>query len=294
MPARFTVLASGSSGNANLLEVDGFALLIDFGLQPQIIAERLSFVQRTWANVNAVILTHAHGDHWNSYTLAHLRRLNIPLYAHAKHHVRLSENRNHEPMRRAGLLRQYIEDRPIPLAPNLNVRAIEVPHDSSPTFAFRFDYCNAEQRGWSAGLASDIGHVTNAIVEAFTGIDLLAVEFNHDVVMQKQSPRPRFLIDRVLGNHGHLSNEQAADLAMRVGEGCLRTLVQLHLSKDCNTPELAQAAGQKALDTIAPMAQLVTATQHAATIAMPIVERVISSLPTKNSYQQTLPGMEHE
>ena len=162
MPSRFTVLASGSSGNANLLEVDGFALLIDCGLQPQIIAERLSFVQRSWANISAVILTHAHGDHWNSYTLAHLRQLNIPLYAHAKHHERLSENRHHEPLRRAGLLRQYIGERPIGLTPQLNLRAIEVPHDSAPTFAFRIDYLNAEQRGWSVGFASDIGHVTPA------------------------------------------------------------------------------------------------------------------------------------
>ena len=294
MSARFTVLASGSSGNANLLEVDGFAILIDCGLQPQIIAERLSFVQRSWADVKAVILTHAHGDHWNSYTLAHLRRLNIPLYAHAMHHERLSQNRNHEPLRRAGLLQQYDADRPIRLTHALNARAIEVPHDSSPTFAFRFDYLNGQQQGWSLGLASDIGHVTPRIVDAFLGIDLLAVEFNHDVTMQRQSPRPRFLVDRVLGDHGHLSNEQAADLTLRVGREQLRTLVQLHLSRDCNTPQLAAAAGRQALDIVAPSAMLVTASQHSPTQAIPIVERLVKNPPPKPFYQQTLPGMEAE
>ena len=132
------------------------------------------------------------------------------------------------------------------------------------------------------------------IVEAFMGIDLLAVEFNHDVAMQRQSPRPRFLVERVLGNLGHLSNEQAADLTIRVGQGSLRTLVQLHLSRDCNTPELAQTAGQKALDAMAPTAMLVTASQHTPTPAIPLDERLVNNPPPKLSYQPMLPGLESE
>ena len=62
---RFTVLASGSSGNSSLLEVDGFGLLLDIGLGPRQLASRLITSGRSWQNVQAVLLTHTHGDHWN-------------------------------------------------------------------------------------------------------------------------------------------------------------------------------------------------------------------------------------
>jgi hypothetical protein len=86
------------------------------------------------------------------------------------------------------------------------------------------------------------------LVERLRDVDVLAVEFNHDVVMERRSGRPRSLIKRVLSAHGHLSNEQAAALvgavARRSERGRLRHLVQLHLSRDCNRPSVARAAVQ--------------------------------------------------
>src|SRR5437879_4744992 len=90
MSVQFTVLASGSSGNASLLRVNGFGLLIDAGLGPRLLASRLKAVGRSWKDVNAVILTHTHGDHWKERTLVQLSRLRIPLYCHAGHHDALS------------------------------------------------------------------------------------------------------------------------------------------------------------------------------------------------------------
>src|SRR6476660_642227 len=82
MTTRFTVLASGSSGNTALVETDGFGLLIDCGLHPRMLSARLSEIGSSWAKVNAVILTHTHGDHWKDLTLADLRSRRIPVYAH--------------------------------------------------------------------------------------------------------------------------------------------------------------------------------------------------------------------
>src|SRR6478736_6285046 len=82
MMGRFTVLASGSSGNAALLECNGFGLLIDCGLPPRVLGLRLREVGASWDSVNAVILTHTHSDHWKDFTLADMRSRRIPLYAH--------------------------------------------------------------------------------------------------------------------------------------------------------------------------------------------------------------------
>ena len=86
MSLRFTVLASGSGGNASLVESDGLGVLIDAGLGPRQLAQRLTSAGASWARVHAVLLTHAHSDHWKGRTFAHLLRRRIPLYCHPNTH----------------------------------------------------------------------------------------------------------------------------------------------------------------------------------------------------------------
>jgi phosphoribosyl 1,2-cyclic phosphodiesterase len=294
MAVRFTALASGSSGNAALLEADGFGLLIDCGLRPEYLAERLTLIGRSWANVSAVLLTHTHTDHWNRHTLAHLRRLNLPLIAHPAHHAVLSGTDEYDPLRRAGLTHEYEAGRPDAIGPGWTVRPIPVPHDSDPTFGFRLDGPHA---AWSVGYASDVGHPTAELAEAFAGVDLLALEFNHDVRMQKTSRRPAMLINRVLGDDGHLSNAQAATLTRAVaGSGGLQCVVQLHLSRDCNRPELAAVAGREAIRVEAPTAALVTASQRQPTRPFevnPSPVRVVRPVrfDARRTTQPMLPGL---
>ena len=285
MTARFTVLASGSSGNASLLEIDGFGLLIDCGLGPREIANRLAAVGRGWKDVSAALLTHTHSDHWNALTLAHLRRLHIPLIAHARHHDTLAARRDYVPLARAGLTRAYEDGQPFDVCPVLTALAVEVPHDSAPTFAFRF-----ETAAWALGFASDVGHPTPALIDALAGVDVLAVEYNHDVELQRQSKRPRILIDRVLGKYGHLSNAQAADLTRTVARGGgLRYLIQLHLSRDCNRPDLAADAGRAA----APAATVVTASQSDPTAPITLTAEAVRVRPRPHgSRQPCLPGFD--
>jgi phosphoribosyl 1,2-cyclic phosphodiesterase len=292
MPARFTVLASGSSGNASLLEADGYGLLIDCGLGPRALAGRLAEAGRSWAAVSAVLLTHTHGDHWNKFTLDHLRALRVPLFAHARHHGHLARCEAHDPLRKAGLAREFAADSFEPV-PGITVRPVPVPHDSDPTFAFRI-----EGPAWALGFASDLGRATDGLLAALAGVDALAVEYNHDVAMQKASRRPAMLIDRVLGDRGHLSNAQAADLTRTVASGGgLRAVVQLHLSQECNRPALAAAAGRAAVTRVAPAAAVVTAGQFEASPAVTIsdrlgrVSRAVSTQPLRRqTIQPSLPG----
>src|SRR5213596_647350 len=89
MAMHFTVLASGSSGNASLLQVDGFGVLIDAGLGPRQLAGRLADIGACWQSIQVVLLTHTHGDHWNERTFGHLLKRRLPLFCHEAHFASL-------------------------------------------------------------------------------------------------------------------------------------------------------------------------------------------------------------
>ncbi|MBJ7306084.1 MAG: hypothetical protein JHC56_14235, partial [Gemmataceae bacterium] len=98
----------------------------------------------------------------------------------------------------------------------------------------------------SIGYLADLGIWDKALADQFTDLDLLALEFNHDEKLQKNSKRPEFLIQRIMGDEGHLSNDQAVsflDYLKSLGVHKLpKHLVQVHLSEQCNSPEHAQAS----------------------------------------------------
>jgi phosphoribosyl 1,2-cyclic phosphodiesterase len=88
----------------------------------------------------------------------------------------------------------------------------------------------------------DLGHVPDSIERVLTGLTHLVFESNHDVQMERESGRPYYLIRRVLGDLGHLSNGQAAESLSRMVTADTRQVILAHLSIDCNTPEIAKDA----------------------------------------------------
>src|SRR5262245_16757454 len=134
MTLRFTVLASGSSGNAALLQTERGGLLLDIGLGPRQLAQRLAAVGASWQRVSAVLLTHTHTDHWNERTLEHLRRHCIPLHCHPGHHEDLGAYSAAFPGLHAdGLVHPYACDQPFALGGVLACRPFRVRHDNSVT-----------------------------------------------------------------------------------------------------------------------------------------------------------------
>ncbi|MBY0232054.1 MAG: MBL fold metallo-hydrolase, partial [Gemmataceae bacterium] len=263
---RFTVLASGSAGNASVVQAGGSAVLIDAGLQPRLLEERLGMVGLAGAPLSCAVLTHTHGDHWNDAALSWLHERGAGLVCHPSHQPSLERSAGFRRMLEAGSVRFYASGEAVELAPGLKGRPHPVRHDSGATFAFRLEG-PGDLFGSAAalGLATDLGVWDPSLAEALADCDVLAVEFNHDVGMQQASKRPQFLIDRVLGEYGHLSNEQAAAFLKAVlefGEGRLQHVVQLHLSRECNRPALARRAARAVLDELGCEARLHTATQH--------------------------------
>jgi phosphoribosyl 1,2-cyclic phosphodiesterase len=266
MPLRFTVLASGSAGNASMLEVDGFGLLLDAGLGPRQLAGRMTAVGVSWSHVHAVLLTHTHTDHWNDRILTHLRRRRIPLYCHSAHHAYLtSQGWAFVKLQEDGLVRSYGEAA-WELTPALRCQPLRLRHDGGATFGFRFQGGDgASGPAWSMAYVADLGSWTPELAQALADVDLLALEFNHDVELEYASGRSPRLIARVLGAEGHLSNEQAAallgEILRRSVPGRLRQVVQLHLSRDCNHPTLALQAAETVLNGLGNAVQIHTASQ---------------------------------
>ena len=266
MGLRFTVLASGSAGNASVAQTSSSAVLIDAGLAPRLLEERLALVGLSSLPLSGMLLTHTHGDHWNDAALGWLHERGAALFCHPSHHTVLGRSAAFRCMLEAGRVRPYATGEEVELAPGLRARPHPVRHDGGATFAFRIEG-PADLFGSAPvlGLATDLGVWDAGLADALSDADVLAVEFNHDVEMEKRSTRPAFLINRVLGDHGHLSNDQATAFLRAVlvrDEGSLQHLVQLHLSRDCNRPALARRAARAALDELGCAAKLHTAMQH--------------------------------
>ncbi|MFM7150851.1 MAG: MBL fold metallo-hydrolase [Gemmataceae bacterium] len=255
MMLRYTVLASGSRGNAALLQTESYGLLIDAGLPARELSSRLENVGLSMDHIHAALLTHTHTDHWNDGIFGFMARNALPLYCHPSHHSYLANaSTNFARLQEQDLILAYAPGQTLALTPGLRLRALPVRHDGvGQTFAFRIDGpTDLFGEGVSIGHVSDLGTWDDDLVRALANIDLLAVEFNHDREMELRSTRPERLIARVLGDFGHLSNDQATGFVRAILEqsrpGRLRHLIQLHLSEDCNRP-------QRAREAIRPLAQ---------------------------------------
>jgi phosphoribosyl 1,2-cyclic phosphodiesterase len=304
---RFTVLASGSSGNVSLVQSAGFGVLIDVGLGPRQIGSRLAQVGLSWSAVQAVLLTHTHSDHWKETTLLHLHRYKIPLWCHAGHHTVLrTYSDGFLALHAAGLVRSFESSADFELSPHLRCRALPLRHDGGATFGFRLESIGGLLGpGGAIGYVADLGCWDEELAAQLADVDLLAVEFNHDVAMQQSSGRAPRLIQRVLGEEGHLSNAQAVALVRAVLErstaGRLRHLVQLHLSRECNRPTLAREAARLMLEELEIMIGLHTAEQDATSVALDVNAAIPSASARRSSKRLTrgakpsqpmLPGLE--
>lgn len=259
MTARLTVLASGSAGNSTLVEIDGIRLLIDCGLGPTDLAGRLNSIGVGWRDLNGVLLTHRHTDHWKPATLRKLAEHRVPVFLHRDY----GASEPFAELERQQLVRGFVSQRPIQIATTWHCLPFRVRHDGGPTFGFRFQSHAGE---WSFAYAADLGTWDDEVIRLLSDVDLLALEFNHDVEMLKASDRPAWLIRRVLSDEGHLSNEQAAELLRemlrRSPSRHPEQLVLLHLSQQCNSAELARAAAQSALGESRVATNVHVAAQH--------------------------------
>lgn len=268
MAVQFAVLASGSRGNAALVRSGGPCLLLDLGLGPRALATRMESVGSGWDEVTSAVLTHTHGDHVDNHSLHQLAQRRAVLYCHEGHRRELRPRSGFQALDDAGLVRHY-DDRPFLATTGIWIEPIELRHDGGPTFGFRIEAKpRPRKRSVAIGYLADTGSWSPAMVDQVAEADVLGVEFNHDEDMQRASPRSPALIARNLGDHGHLSNAQAAgfvsEVIARSARGTLRHLILLHMSQQCNTPTLALRSAEMAIRGKGRRIQLHAAQQNTA------------------------------
>ncbi len=232
---RFRVLGSGSSGNATLVEGGGTRVLIDAGLGPRTLLERLQSVGVDPTSLAAILVSHEHGDHAKG-AASFSAKWGVPLMGsrgtYAAAGFGAVEIASYETL---------VADQPRDVGA-LRVRPVPVPHDAAQPLAFVVT-CD----GQSLGHATDLGHVDARLHAALRDCDALLVESNYDPTMLRDGPYPWSLKERILSPRGHLSNGDVARfLADGLGARC-RTLVLAHLSRTNNHPELCLMAAERAL-----------------------------------------------
>jgi len=232
---RFRVLGSGSTGNATLVEGLGTSLLIDAGLGPRALAERLLSAGVDPSSLAALLVSHEHGDHARGAASFS-----------GKWGVRLAGSRGTYAAAGFGACDiagyDVLEPGETRRFGALAVTAVPVPHDAAAPFAF---VVSAD--GDRFGHATDFGHLARPLVQAFRTCDAVLIESNYDPGMLRDGPYPWSLKERILSPNGHLSNGDVARfLAEGLGEACHR-VVLAHLSQKNNHPELARMAAEQAL-----------------------------------------------
>ena len=235
---RFRSLGSGSTGNATLVEAGNgprrTRVLVDCGFTMRELQMRLGVAGLQPADIDAVFITHEHGDHIGCVH-ALSRRERLPVWMSEGTWLATGA-RDFE-----GRLQLARDGAEIALG-ELAVQPFTVPHDAREPLQLR---CTDGAR--SLGILTDLGHATPHVLARLAGLDALLLECNHDSEMLAASAYPAFLKLRVGGNYGHLSNAAASDIARAVHHGGLRHVVAAHLSEQNNRPELVRRALAEAL-----------------------------------------------
>lgn len=224
------VLASGSSGNCSVLRsASGELVLIDAGISPKRTAVSLAALGYTLGDVSAVVLTHLDSDHfYSSWATAAPKRLRFgaSVWVHASH----SRERRLDPLHEVGCLRTFEREAFEP-AGSMAFSSRLASHDAEGVATFRISTPQGE-----LGYLTDLGEVTDRLVEFHRGVGVLAIESNYCPRLQARSARPDFLKRRIMGGAGHLSNQQCLAATEAIGPGS--HAVFLHLSRECNTAEI--------------------------------------------------------
>jgi phosphoribosyl 1,2-cyclic phosphodiesterase len=226
---RFTSLGSGSAGNALVVESGRTRVMMDCGFSTADTKARLERVGLAPSDICAMVVTHEHDDHLGGVA-RFAKRYAIPVYL-------TRGTAQWLPPDFPAVLAHYIESHQPFVVNELAVEPFPVPHDAREPVQYVFSDGDAR-----LGVVTDLGTITQHVVEKLSGCHALVIECNHDLDMLMTGSYPDGLKRRVSGRFGHLCNADAGRLVTALDRGKLRHLIAAHLSQQNNTPALAVAA----------------------------------------------------
>ena len=226
---RFFTLYSGSGGNATYIESGNNAILIDAGKNAKRLCSALCEIDSSIDKIDAIFITHDHADHTSALEILS-KKHDIPIHI-TERSAEIFEGERYSHLRERLVLHPPLFEVSIG---SIQVRSFVTPHDSKMSVGYRI-----ELDGCSVGVATDLGHVSEAVSEALSGCHAVMLESNHDIDMLESGPYPAFLKQRILSKRGHLSNPDSALFASQLAQTGTRSFLLAHLSAENNTPSLA-------------------------------------------------------
>ncbi len=231
---RVAALGSGSKGNATLVCHNDMLVLVDCGFSLAETRRRMARLGCSPEDLSAVLLTHEHSDHVKGVSVL-ARATGVPVYATT------GTWRGMSPAACKGVKQETLRHGERLDLGALRVMPLAVPHDAREPVQFLL---KAGSR--KLGILTDLGSVTDTLVQAYAACHALLLESNHDPHMLAQGSYPWSLKQRVVGDRGHLSNAQAAAFLDRLESNALQHLVLCHMSEKNNSPARVQAAFARA------------------------------------------------
>ena len=229
--------SSGSSGNCYLVRTDECAILIDAGISASRILKQLERAEMTKEQVAGVFITHEHIDHIRGARVLMKKLPKAEIYGSsgtmAAVNYKESAFTSEVPETRQ---RTITPSEPI-IVGDMVVRAFRTLHDAADPYGYSVSSGDKE-----VAIVTDTGAVTDEMLEGIASANVLVLESNHDTTMLREGSYPWHLKQRILSDHGHLSNAQAADILTRLYsmDEHKRVVLLAHLSGENNTPALAE------------------------------------------------------
>jgi phosphoribosyl 1,2-cyclic phosphodiesterase len=250
---KFTVLGSGSTGNAVLISTEKTKVLVDAGLSAKETVRRLNLVGVEVTQLNGILITHEHGDHAGGLRVL-LKYADCPVFIseETKDSYFSTKKGDNESQKRQDALKNKTisikssEDFQIG---NIDFHPFSIPHDAADNFGFIAKNC-----GVKIATLMDFGHISTLIKENLRGCDGIVMESNHSLDMLMACPIYSWdLKQRIRSRTGHLSNEDLAEWLKNDFDGSARHLVLAHLSQRANEPHLARLTAEDALQRRNPL-----------------------------------------
>ncbi len=230
------VLYSGSRGNAILVRSGGTGILIDCGKSAAALCKAIVGAGYDIRYVSAVFITHEHSDHTSALGVL-CKKHSIPIHITERSALRLKER---DKIRGLILHESYYEE----TVGNFTVKSFPVPHDSCENVG----YIITDIDGDTLGIATDIGHVNDILIDEMTRCRRVIIESNHDETMLDEGSYPFELKKRIRSPFGHLPNGDCADLAVKLAKCGCEAFALAHISADNNTSEKAYKRTRNRLD----------------------------------------------
>lgn len=223
----FLSLSSGSSGNCSVISDGKTVLLSDCGISAARLEELLTSVGVSPSSLSAILITHEHSDHVKGAGIVS-KRYGLPVFATKETHLAMQNERIPEQN-----IKYISPDTDFEIG-TIGVKAFSIPHDAVNPVGYSFFYGKTK-----ISVATDMGHMSDYILNNIKGSIAVILESNHDIDMLKNGHYPFFLKKRILGDFGHLSNKIASETAVELLKSGTKHIMLGHLSADNNSPKLA-------------------------------------------------------